>query len=354
MSKLLENTLKTIDPLDEEAMEKARKRQDNRTKPKGSMGRLEELSIQLAGIQRKEIPKIDKKAIIVMAGDHGILEEGIHNWPQEVTAQMVENFIRGGAGINVISRQVGAEVIVADMGVATPLKQDARLLCRNIGKGTKNIAKGAAMTREEAIKAIEAGIEIVSTEAGKGLSLVGTGDMGLGNTSSSAAICAVITGNPVSMVTGRGTGIDDDKLKKKIEAIEKAIKVNQPDKEDPIDVLSKLGGFEIAGLVGVILGAAAHNVAVLIDGFISGAAALIAVEIMPEATNYIIAGHLSVEPGHRIMLDYINLKPLLQFDMRLGEGTGGALAMVTVEASARILGEMATFDEAGVSEKEEK
>ncbi|MBG7617130.1 MAG: nicotinate-nucleotide--dimethylbenzimidazole phosphoribosyltransferase [Chloroflexi bacterium] len=353
MSKILEKTLKAIKALDKDSMDKARQRQDSLTKPQGSLGRLEEISIQLAGIQGKEIPKIDKKAVIVMAGDHGILEEGIHNWPKEVTAQMVENFISGGACINVISRQIGADVLIVDMGVATPISKNDKLVRRSIGKGTKNIVRGAAMTKEQALKAIEAGIDIISKEAKMGLNLVGTGDMGLGNTSSSAAICAVITGSPVSVVTGRGTGLEDAKLKKKIEAIEKALEVNKADREDPMDVLAKLGGFEIAGLAGVILGAAANGVAVVIDGFISGAAALIATEIEPKAKRYIIGGHLSVEPGHRIMLDYMGVSPLLQFDMRLGEGTGGALAMVIVEASARTLGEMATFGEARVSEKEQ-
>lgn len=353
MADILNKTIARIKPLDKEAMAKAQARQDDLTKPQGSLGILEDISIRLAGIQGKTIPKIERKTIITMAGDHGVVAEKIGNWPQEVTAQMVLNFLRGGAGINVISRQVGARVIVVDMGVATTLEPDPRLISIKIAAGTQNMAKGPAMTQEQALRAIEAGIELVNAELEKGLDIIGTGDMGIGNTTPSAAIYAVMTGKEVSQVTGRGTGLSDQQLEHKIAVIEKAISVNKPDSKKPLEVLAKIGGFEIAGLSGVMIGAAANSVAVVVDGFISGAAALIATAIAPECKEYIFAGHLSTEPGHKAMMDYLGLEPLINLEMRLGEGTGAALGISIVEAAAKILGEMATFSEAGVSEKEE-
>jgi nicotinate-nucleotide--dimethylbenzimidazole phosphoribosyltransferase len=349
---LLEKTIDTIKPPERKAMEQARARQDDLTKPTGSLGRLEELSVKLAGIQGKASPQIDKKAMITMAGDHGVLAENIGNWPQEVTAQMVENFLNGGAGINVLARQVGARIVFVDMGVASDLKPHSQLTVRKIGFGTANICRGPAMTAEQAVKAVEAGIEIVETEADKGLDIVGTGDMGIGNTTASAAICSVITGRPASEVTGRGTGLSDEQLAHKIGVIEKALAVNKPEASQPLDVLAKLGGFEIGGLAGVILGAAARRVPVVIDGFISGAAALIAASLAPQVKDYLIAGHVSAESGHPAMLEYLGLKPLLDLGLRLGEGTGAALGMFIAEAAARTLNEMATFAEAGVSEGE--
>ncbi|MDP2917466.1 MAG: nicotinate-nucleotide--dimethylbenzimidazole phosphoribosyltransferase, partial [Dehalococcoidia bacterium] len=257
-------------------MAQARARQDTLTKPPGSLGRLEELSIQLAGIQGKPIPQIKHKVIITMAGDHGVVAEKIGNWPQEVTAQMVYNFLRGGAGINVLARHAGARVVVVDIGVASELKADPNLLSRRVAPGTKNMAQGPAMTRAQAEKAIETGIEMVTAEVKKGLDIVGTGDMGIGNTTPSSAICAVMTGRRPAEVTGRGTGLSDTQLAHKIAVIEKALAINRPDAADPVDVLAKVGGFEIGGLAGVMLGAAAHHVPVVLDGFISGAAALIA------------------------------------------------------------------------------
>lgn len=349
----LTRTIKMIKPLNEAAMAKAQARQETLTKPPGSLGRLEELSIQLAGIQGKPIPQITHKAIITMAGDHGVVTEKIGNWPQEVTAQMVYNFLRSGAGINVIARQVGARVIVVDMGVATELKPNPQLLSRKVDYGTQNMAIGPAMTAEQAVKAIETGIELVTAEVAKGLDIVGTGDMGIGNTTASSAICAVITDRPTSDVTGRGTGLTNDQLTHKIEVINRALAVNCPDPTQALDVLAKVGGFEIAGLAGVMLGAAANRIPVVIDGFISGAAALIAATLSPALTQYLIAAHLSAEAGHRLLLEYLGLKPLLNLDMRLGEGTGAALGIFLAEASARILAEMATFAEAGVSEGDE-
>ena len=352
MAKTLDGVLKAIKPLDSQAMASAKSRQDNLTKPPGSLGRLEELSVQLAGIQGKPLPQVRYKAIITMAADHGVVAEKIGNWPQEVTTQMVYNFLRGGAAINVLARQVGARVIVVDMGVATDIGPNPQLLSRKVGPGTGNMAVGPAMTREHAIKAIETGIELVTAEAAEGLDIVGTGDMGIGNTTSSSAICAAITGQPASKVTGRGTGIDDRQLARKIKAIEKALRINQPNPEDPLDVLSKVGGFEIGGLAGVILAGAAHRIPLVIDGFIAGAAALIAAGLSPRVKDYLIPAHLSVEAGHKVILDYLGVKPLLDLGMRLGEGTGAALGIFLAEAAARSLTEMATFAEAEVSEAE--
>jgi nicotinate-nucleotide--dimethylbenzimidazole phosphoribosyltransferase len=352
MPGLWENTIQKVKPLDKNAMSLARARQDTLTKPAGSLGRLEELSIQLAGIQGKAKPQIKEKAVIVMAADHGVVLEGTSVYPQEVTAQMLLNLVRGGAAINVIARQIGARVVIVDIGVAGKTPAFLGIVHHKIAAGTQNMAKGPAMTIDQAAAAIEAGIEIVQTEIKRGLDIVGTGEMGIGNTTASSAICGVMTGQAVEEVTGRGTGLDDAALKHKVEIIQTAIRVNQPDPAKPLEVLAKIGGLEIGGLAGVILGAAANRVPVMIDGFISGAAALIAGGLCPQCKDYMIPGHVSVEPGHRILLAHLGLKPLLSLDMRLGEGTGGALGMMVAEAACRTLSEMATFAEAGVSEKE--
>ena len=351
MSELLSNIISMIRPLDEEAMAQARARQDTLTKPQGSLGRLEELSIQLAGIQSRPLPQIKHKAIITMAGDHGVVAEGVSAYPQEVTPQMVINFLRGGAGINVIARQVGIRVIVVDMGVAADLEPTPQLLSRKIAPGTQNMASGPAMTGEQAIKTVEAGIEVVRSEITRGLDIVGTGDMGIGKTTASSAICAVMTGKTAAEVAGRGTGIGDKQLKHKIEVISQALAINRPDPGKPVEVLARVGGFEIGGLVGVMLGAAAHRIPVVIDGFISGSAALIATAMSPELKGFLIAAHLSAEAGHRLLLEHLGLQPLLDLGMRLGEGTGAALGISLAETAARILSEMSTFTEAGVSER---
>ncbi len=352
MPDLLKATIKNIKPLNEKSMAAARARQNILTKPTGSLGRLEEISIQLAGIQGKAIPEIKNKGVIVMAADHGVAARGTSAYPQEVTQQMVLNFLHGGAGINVISRQVGARVVVVDMGVAGNLPSNPALISRKIAPGTKDLSKGPAMTPAQAIQAIEAGIEIVTAEIKQGLDIVATGDMGIGNTTSSAAICSVMTGKPVSTVTGRGTGLNEEQLKNKVDIIGEAISLNNPNPSDALDVLTKIGGFEIGGLAGVILGAASNRVPVVVDGFISGAAALIAAGLCPAARDYMIAGHCSVEPGHTLTLKHLGIKPLLDFDLRLGEGTGAVLGIFIAETAARILKEMATFEEAGVSGKE--
>ncbi len=350
----LQHTIDIIQSLDERAMAAARARQDNLTKPQGSLGRLEELSIKVAGIKGVDIPRIQHKAVVTMAGDHGVAAEGVSAYPAEVTPQMVYNFLRGGAAINVLARHVGARVVVVDMGIAVDLEPHPELIVRKIGYGTKNMAKGPAMTRQEAIRAIETGIEIVEGEVARGLDIVATGDMGIGNTTPSSAIVAAITGESVANVTGRGTGLDDAQLKEKIATIERALTLNRPDPTDGLDVLAKLGGFEIGGLAGVILGAAANRVPVVVDGFISGAAALIATVLCPRVADYLIAAHNSVEIGHRAMLRRMRLVPLFDLNLRLGEGTGAALGISMVEAGVKVLAEMATFAEAGVSEASDK
>jgi len=339
--------------LDERAMNLARERQDQLTKPQGSLGMLEEISVKLAGITGNPRPMIGDKVVIVMAGDHGVVKEGVSAFPQEVTPQMVYNFITGGAGINVLARHVSARVTVVDVGVAAEIN-DPHVRVRKVKAGTDNMARGPAMSREEAISAIEVGMETVKEEIQGGATIIGTGDMGIGNTTPSSAIVAVLGGLPVEAVVGRGTGIDDDRLRQKINVIREAIRVNNPDPGDALDVLAKVGGLEIAGLTGCILGAAANHIPVIVDGFISGAAALVAARLAPKAANYMMASHVSAEPGHKMTLDIIGLKPMLNMDMRLGEGTGAALAMNIIEAACKVLSEMATFAEAGVSEVTEK
>jgi nicotinate-nucleotide--dimethylbenzimidazole phosphoribosyltransferase len=349
----LQDIITKIGPLDEAAMQAARARQDMLTKPQGSLGRLEELSILAAGITGQALPKMDAKAVIVMAGDHGVVAEGVSAFPQEVTPQMVLNFLGGGAAINVLARHVGARVVVVDIGVAGDLPEHPGLLNRRIAPGTGNIARGPAMTRDQAILALETGVAIVEEQMKLGADLLATGDMGIGNTTPSAAIAAALSGMPADEIAGRGTGVDDDGLRRKVDAIGRALQVNDPDPRDGLDVLAKVGGFEIGGLAGVILGAAAHRRPVVVDGFISTAAAMIAVTLAPMTRHYLIAAHTSQERGHHLMMDWLGLKPLLDMRMRLGEGTGAALAMSLVDAACKTLAEMATFGEAGVSEKGE-
>jgi nicotinate-nucleotide--dimethylbenzimidazole phosphoribosyltransferase len=347
---LLTHTVQLIKPLDQQAMAAAKARQDQLTKPAGSLGKLEDLSIRLAGIQGKASPKIERKVMITMAGDHGVVDEKVGNWPREVTAQMVVNFLNGGAGINVLARQASARIIFVDMGIASDLQPDPQLVVKKAGYGTKNMCLGPAMTETQARQTVETGIEIMNTEVKNGLDIVGTGDMGIGNTTASSAIFAVFSGKTVEEVTGRGTGLTDEQLSHKIDVIKRALSVNRPDASKPLDVLAKVGGFEIGGLAGVMLGAAAQHIPVVIDGFISGAAALVATALAPRLHEYIIAAHVSAEAGHSAMLEYMKLKPLLSLEMRLGEGTGAALGIIVAEAAARTLNEMATFAEAGVSE----
>lgn len=347
----INQTIAGIGPLDKKAMEEARVRQDNLTKPQGSLGQLESISIQIAGIKGNPRPRITHKVIFTLAGDHGVTKDGVSAYPSEVTPQMVYNFLRGGAGINVLARHVGARVVVADLGVASVLERHPDLKDRKVAMGTRSMAAGPAMSREEATGSIEAGIELVEEELTKGVDILGTGDMGIGNTTASSAITAAITRADVAAVTGRGTGLDDKGWEKKVKVIKKALERNRPDPKDAIDVLSKVGGFEIGGIAGVILAGARYRIPIVIDGFISGAAALIAATLSPQVKPYLLASHQSAEQGHRVVLEYLGLKPLLNLDLRLGEGTGAALGIFLVEASLKILDEMATFSEAGVSEK---
>ncbi|MBC8507676.1 MAG: nicotinate-nucleotide--dimethylbenzimidazole phosphoribosyltransferase [Anaerolineales bacterium] len=347
----LQEIISKIQPLDEAAMEAARIRQDDLTKPRGSLGQLEDLSVQIAGITGEERPKIVHKVVTTMAGDHGVVAEGVSAYPSEVTPQMVMNFVFGGAAINVLAKHVGARVTVVDMGVASEIDHPD-VLNKKVALGTDNIAKGPAMTRAQAIQALEAGAHVVKAELEKGLDILATGDMGIGNTTPSAAIAAVITGRSPADIVGRGTGVDDEGLQRKINAVKNALEVNQPDAKDGIDILAKVGGFEIGGLAGAVLAAVAHRKPVVIDGFISTAAAMIAVSLAPQARDYLISAHRSQELGHQIMLEWLGLEPLLDLQLRLGEGTGAVLAISLVEGACKILDEMATFSEAGVSDKE--
>jgi nicotinate-nucleotide--dimethylbenzimidazole phosphoribosyltransferase len=333
-------------------MQAARARQDTLTKPRGSLGRLEELSVQLAGMKANPLPAAERKGVIVMAADHGVTAEGVSAYPAEVTAQMVSNFLHGGAAINVLARQAGARVTVVDIGVAADYLPRPGLVQRKVMCGTRNMAQGPAMTRAEAEQAIQVGIDVLEEEAARGLDIVATGDMGIGNTTPSSAIAAVLTGLPVAQVVGRGTGIDDRGLMRKIQVVERSLAINNPDPGDAMDVLHKVGGLEIAGLAGVMIAAAKRRIPVVVDGFISTAAALIAVGLAPRVRECLISAHQSVEVGHQAMLRHLNLAPLLDLNLRLGEGTGAALAFHLIEASTRLLREMATFDEAGVSDKE--
>jgi nicotinate-nucleotide--dimethylbenzimidazole phosphoribosyltransferase len=347
------NRASSVVPPDTAAMELARTRQQHLTKPAGSLGRLEDIAVQIAGIIRQPLPRIQQKAVIIMAGDHGVSAEGVSAYPAAVTPQMVHNFLQGGAAINALARYVGARVIVVDVGVAGDLSHPD-LLSRKVAYGTANMALEPAMTQAQMLEAIQVGTVVCDDLLGQRVDLVATGDMGIGNTTASSAIAAALLQTPVALVTGRGTGINDEQLAHKIRVIERALEHNAPDTADPLDVLMKVGGLEIAGLVGVIVAAASRRVPIVIDGFISGAAALIAVELNPLIRGYLLAGHASVERGHRLILERLGISPLLDLQLRLGEGTGAVLAMSIIEAALHAHGEMATFEEAGVSTREEE
>jgi nicotinate-nucleotide--dimethylbenzimidazole phosphoribosyltransferase len=322
---------------------------DAKTKPRRSLGRLEDLACQIAAIRGEPRPPLPAKAVVVMGADHGVADEGVSAYPAEVTRQMMLNFARGGAAINVLARHAGARVVVVDMGVREAVEAP-EVLSRRAGPGTRNFIHGAAMTRAQAVSALDTGIRIATDLDGEKIRLIGIGDMGIGNTTSSSALAAVFTGAAVEEVTGRGTGIDDAKLRHKVEIIKRALALHKPDPGDAIDVLAKLGGFEIAGLAGVVLGCGAWRIPVVVDGFIASTAALVAVRIAPAVRGYLIASHRSVEAGHRLVLRALGALPLFDLDLRLGEGTGAALAMGLVDASLRVLHEMATFEAAGVSD----
>lgn len=348
----LAEVIQKIRPVDQVCLQRAQARLDRLTKPVRSLGRLEELATLYAAITREERPKLPRSAIFTFAADHGVTEEGISAYPRAVTAQMVLNFLRGGAGVNVLASHVGTEVRVVDIGVAHEFGPLPGLISRKVAYGTKNFSREPAMTREEAIQALEVGVNLADDASREGFGLLGTGDMGIGNTTASAAITAAVTRQPATEVTGRGTGIDDTRYARKIRVIEQALERHRPDSRDPLDVLAKIGGLEIAGLAGLILGAVACRIPVVLDGFITAAAALIAVGLQPLCREYLIASHLSVECGHRAVVNQLGLKPLLDLDLRLGEGTGACLGIGLVQAGIKILTQMATFDEAGVSEQE--
>jgi nicotinate-nucleotide--dimethylbenzimidazole phosphoribosyltransferase len=341
----------TIPPIDTAARQAVEVRHSQLTKPPGSLGQLESLAVALAGIQGRDRPFVQRKAVIVAAADHGVAAEGTSAYPQEVTTQMVLNFLHGGAAINVLARHARARVVVVDMGVAADLDEHPSLYRRKVAYGTQNMRYGPAMTLDQARQALQIGLEVIQAEAQLGLDVIAVGEMGIGNTTASAATIAALTGLSPEAVTGRGTGIDDQRLQHKISVISEALAINQPHPQQPLDVLAKVGGLEIAGLVGVILGAAASRIAVLIDGFIASTAAMLAVAFNPAVKPYLLATHQSVEIGHRVILDNLGLHPLFDLGLRLGEGSGAALAFHLLEAAVRILNEMATFAEAGVSGK---
>jgi nicotinate-nucleotide--dimethylbenzimidazole phosphoribosyltransferase len=345
----LESAKRNIKRVSEESAQKAQERLDSLTKPRGSLGRLEEFARRLVAITGDAMPRLDGKVIFTFAGDHGVADAGVSAFPKDVTRQMVLNFLAGGAGINVLARHAGAKVVVVDIGVNYDFGEADGLINMKVVSGTRNMLEGPAMTREEALRCIKVGLDLADEYAGKGCRIFGTGEMGIGNTTPSSAIAAVLTGRSVNEVTGRGTGITDEALAAKVKAIERAIEVNNPDPSDALDVLHKVGGAEIAGIAGLCIGGALNRMPVVVDGFISTAGALVAARLAPGVGDYLFAAHRSVEKGHTAMLDDIGLRPILDLDLRLGEGTGAALAMLMIEAGLRIYGEMATFGDAGVS-----
>ncbi len=352
MSIKLQQAVAGISPVSAAWRQKAKDYLSNLAIPPGSLGEILTLAEQLAAIRQTLKPSVSNKTVVTMAGDHGVVAEGVSAFPQEVTPQMVANFVAGGAAINVLAGVAGARVVVVDMGTATDLGElvkTGKILSYKVAAGTQNMARGPAMTREQAVQSLEAGIAVADNLVREGVELLGTGDMGIGNTTPSSAILAAFSGLPVHEVTGRGTGISDEALENKARVIQRALEVNQPNPADPVDVLAKVGGFEIGGIAGVILGAAYHKIPVVVDGFISSAGALLAKRLAPAAIDYMIAAHHSMEYGHQFMLKELGLKPLLNLNLRLGEGTGAALAMNVVEAAAQVINMMLTFEDAGVS-----
>jgi nicotinate-nucleotide--dimethylbenzimidazole phosphoribosyltransferase len=349
----LRDVLSQIEPLDAQAMREAMERQSQLTKPPGSLGVLETASVTLAGVQRRCPPAaLSRPVVAVFAGDHGVHAQGVTPWPQEVTAGMVANFRAGGAAVNVLARRAGADVYVVDMGVAADLEPGEDLFDHKVARGTADLSAGSAMTREQAVQGLLAGVEVARTLVGRGHDCLLTGDMGIANTTPSAALVAAFTGEDPAVVTGRGTGVDDETLARKVAVVAAALR-DRPATDDPVHTLASVGGFEHAGIAGFVLGAAARKVPVILDGLIAGSAALVAQALSPEVTGYCFAGHRSAEPGHAVALERLGLRPLVDLDLRLGEGTGAVLAFPIVEAAGATLREMATFDSAGVAKKEE-
>jgi nicotinate-nucleotide--dimethylbenzimidazole phosphoribosyltransferase len=348
---LLEETIERIRPLDRSLESEVQKRLDSLTKPQGSLGKLEELARRVSVIQGKVPPQLGRKLLFVFAADHGITEEGVSAYPKDVTAQMTYNFLRGGAAINVLARHYGVDVEVIDVGVDYEFSMLQGLCNCKVRRGTNNFSRGPAMTRPDAIQSIETGIHLVNEAASQDLFLLAAGEMGIGNTSSAAAILCALMGAAPREAVGRGTGIDDMSWERKVAAIERGLELNRPNAKDPLDVLTKVGGLEIGAMAGVILGAASFHIPMVLDGFISGAAALIAQRFCPRIQDVLFASHLSTEIGHQQMLDELKLSPVLDLQMRLGEGTGACILMGLAEAAAKLLGEMATFESAGVEKK---
>jgi nicotinate-nucleotide--dimethylbenzimidazole phosphoribosyltransferase len=333
-------------------MEKARRRQDRLTKPLGSLGRLEELAIKICGVTGRVHPVIKAKRVVVFAGDHGVVSEGVSAYPQEVTAQMVLNFLSGGAGINAISRIAGAKVEVVDIGLDHEFPSLKGLVREKVRRGTRNFCRGPAMDLEESVEAIEVGIERAFAAAKEGVNLIAGGDMGIGNTTSASALFCAYLGLQPGKIVGPGAGIDPEKIKHKAKVVEKALRINRGSLSDPLTTLAALGGLEIAGLAGLYLGACAKRSAVLVDGFIATAAALAAIRLCPKISGLLLFSHLSEEPGHKLVLEKMGARPLLSLDLRLGEGTGACLAMALVESALECHNRMATFQGAGVSGRE--
>jgi nicotinate-nucleotide--dimethylbenzimidazole phosphoribosyltransferase len=348
----LSRILADIKPVDLSWLARAQERLDSLTKPLGSLGRLEELAARYVAIREDLFPSLEKKRVVVFAADHGVVAEGVSAYPQEVTFQMVYNFLRGGAGINVLARNAGASVEVVDIGVNHDFGEHRGLISRKVAYGSRNMAQEPALTRKEALQAVLVGMERAKVAVAEGVDALAAGDMGIGNTTPAATLATVFTGRPASAVTGRGTGIDDNALRHKVAVINRALALHRPDPDAPLEALAAVGGLEIAGIAGLILGAAAARRPLLLDGFIATAGALVAARLAPAVTDYLIAAHRSVEPGHQIALDSLGLKPLLNLQMRLGEGTGAALGFGLLEAGLKIYKEMATFAEAGVAEKQ--
>jgi nicotinate-nucleotide--dimethylbenzimidazole phosphoribosyltransferase len=352
----LEKILAGIRGTDQEWIEKARSRTAQLLMPHRALGRLHEISERICGIQRTLAPSVARKGFLVMAGDHGVVAEGVSAYPQVVTGEMVKTFLRGGAGINVLSRHVGAEVWVVDMGIATELDPASvsgaqKLRIHKVAAGTRNLAAGPAMSREQAEQAVLTGFRLATEMIEGGVQILGTGDMGIGNTTPSSAIAAAFTRRSLEEMVGRGTGVDEEGLRKKKEAVRRGLEINRPDPRDGLDVLAKVGGFEIGGIAGCVLAGAHCRRAVVIDGLISTAGAMVAHALCPRVTDYLFAGHVSEEPGHRAMLAHLGLDPILDLGMRLGEGTGAALAMGILEGAVKVFREMLTFGEAGVTGK---
>jgi len=348
---LLEQTISAIKPeLNHNALAKAKQRLQDQAKPPGSLGIMEETGARLAAIKGTIDVHLTNKQIITCAGDHGVVEEGVSAFPAAITPQMVFNFVGGGASVNIIGKHAGARVKAADIGVNYDFDPKLPIFHKKVKYGTDNFTKGPAMTRAEAVKSIEAGIEIVNElHAQNPVDLLGTGDMGIGNTTPSTAIIAAFSGLPVERLTGRGSGVDDKGLANKIAAIQKGLDINKPDPKDPLDVLAKVGGLEIGGLAGLVIGAAAQGIPVICDGLISTAGALIACELAPAAKNYLFASHKSVEIGQKYMHDRLGLEPLIDLKFRLGEGTGAAVCMELLDLATRILADIKTFNEVGIS-----